>query len=196
MPLTLTTTPGAANANSYADLTEARAYIATRMPAVTDPGDEPLKAWLIAGTREIDACFNWTGAAADPDGQALNWPRTGMLNKNGGSIASDAVPDQLKNAAIEFAVQLGAGDRLSDNDTLKKGIIGIKAGSVALQFSDVQGKGTYESAEVALRKEQQDLRYASDVVPSEVRRLLVPGWYVEGDITGGIMFGAMGGGCE
>jgi hypothetical protein len=193
MPLTLTTTPGASDANSYADLTEARAYIATRMPTVADPGDETLKAWLIAGTRETDACFNWTGVAADPDVQALNWPRTGMLNKNGGVIASDAIPAQLKNAAIEFGVQLGAGDRLSDNDTLKKGITGIKAGSVALQFSDVQGghAATYEGGEVLLRKEQADLRYASDVVPAEVRRLLVPGWYVEGDIVGSLMFGAM-----
>jgi hypothetical protein len=193
MPLTLITTPGADDANSYADLDEARAYIATRLPGVTDPGDEVLKAWLIAGTRELDTCFPWTGVATTPDVQALDWPRTGMFNKKGGAIAIDAIPQPLKNAAIEFGVQLGAGDRISDNDVLKKGIIGITAGSVALRFSDVQGgkAATYEGGEVLLRKEQTDLRYASDVVPSEVRRQLVPGWYEEGDIQGQILFGSM-----
>lgn len=192
MPLTLVTTPGASDANSYADLDEARAYIATRLPAVTDPGDETLKAWLIAGTREIDACFPWTGVATNPDVQALCWPRTGMLNRRGGVIANNENPIELKNASIEFGVQLGAGDRLSDNDVFKKGITSIKAGSVALTFSDVQGKATtQESAQVQLRKEQSDLRYAQDVVPSEVRRLLVPGWYTEADIQEGIIFGSM-----
>lgn len=196
MPLTLVTTPGAANANSYADLDEAREYIATRLPTVADPGDETLKAWLIAGTRETDNCFAWTGAATDPDVQALAWPRTGMLNKNGGAIASTVVPDGVKNAAIEFGIQLGAGDRISDNDVFKKGITSIKAGSVALTFADVQGGNSYEGAEVLVRKEQSDLRYVSDVVPAEVRRQLVPGWYTEADIQNGVMFGAMGGGCD
>jgi DnaT-like ssDNA binding protein len=189
----LSTTPGAADANSYADLDEARVYIASRFPTVADPGDEILTGWLIAGTRELDACFDWTGQATTPDTQALDWPRLGMLNKRGGVIASDVIPTPLKNAAIEFGLQLGSSDRLSDNDTLKKGIIGVKAGSVDVRFSDVQGgkAASYEGGEVLLRKEQTDLRYAADIVPGEVRRLLVPGWYEEADIQGNIIFGTM-----
>jgi hypothetical protein len=193
MPVTLVTTPGAPDANSYASLDEARAYIATRFPQVTDPGDDVLSAWLVAGTRETDASFAWTGTAANADVQALDWPRAGMLNKRGGVIAINVVPLELKNAATEFGVQLGAGDRISDNDVLKKGITGIKAGSVELRFSDVQGgkAASYEGGEVLVRKEQSDMRYVGDAVPNEVRRLLVPGWYDEADIQGNIIFGTM-----
>jgi hypothetical protein len=68
-----------------------------------------------------------------------------------------------------------APDRLGDNDALKKGITFLKAGSVELKFSDVQGSKAsgYDAADVDIRKMQSDLNYVSLAVPDEVRRLLV-----------------------
>ena len=190
--MSLDTTPGSPTQDSYATLAEFETYAASRLPALswfTSATDPQKEAALRAAARELDACFAWTGTAVD-DTQALTWPRSGMLTRNGYSIATTAIPNDLKNAQCEFALQLGAGDRLADNDPLKKGITSIKAGSVALTFSDVQGKATKESADVFIRKQQSDLNYVSDVVPAEVRRLLVPSWYTQNSISRPFIFEA------
>ena len=151
---------------------------------------------LIAAARELDACFDWTGAAVD-DVQALTWPRSGMLTRNNFAIPTSgatSIPRDLKNAQCEMALQLGASDRLGDNDPLRKGITSIKAGSVALTFSDVQGQqATRESADVRIRQQQSDLNYASSVVPDEVRRLLVPSWFRQNNVSLPFVFDAFGG---
>jgi hypothetical protein len=196
--MALDTTVGGVNANSWADLTYFNAYAAARLPAVSwfaTATNSQKEAALMAACRDMEACFLWTGVAAS-DTQALTWPRKGMLSRNGFPVDSATLPNPLKDAQCEFALQLGAGDRLGDNDPLKKGITSLKAGSVALTFSDVQGKeSNYESADVQARKAQSDLAYLSDVVPAEVRRLLVASWFTQNGIRRPILFETMGETC-
>lgn len=189
--MALDPTPGSASANSYASLAEFEAYAAARVPALAwfTAADNTVKsAVLMAAAREIDACFVWTGVAVD-EVQALTWPRRGMLSRNGFAIGVTAIPNDLKNAQCELALQLGAGDRLGDNDPLRKGVTSLKAGSVALTFSDVQGQqSSREAADVAIRKLMSDLNWASGVVPDEVRRLLVPSWFQQSSISRPFIF--------
>lgn len=198
--MSLDTTPGSATGNSYATLAEFKTYAAARFPAVTWFGtatDPQLEQMLIAACRELNACFDWTGRATDSV-QALSWPRVGMRNRNGFTIDSsgaNSIPVDLKNAQCEFALQLGASDRLGDNVPIHKGITGIKAGSVSLQFADVIGRHQdHESADVTIRKQQSDLNYVSDVVPDEVRRLLVASWFTQNLTSLPLVFQTFGGG--
>jgi len=187
----LNETPGDAGANTYATLAEFETYAAARLPALkwfTTAADPAKEAALLAGCRSLDACFDWTGIATD-DVQALCWPRKGMLTRNNFAIGETVIPQALKDAQCEFALQLGASDRLGDNDPLKKGITSIKAGDVALTFSDVQGGAkTREAADVAVRLQQSDLNYVSDVVPDEVRRLLVKSWFIQRSVARPFLF--------
>jgi hypothetical protein len=189
----MVTTPGASNADSWATEDDLEAYEATRLPRISGFSDltcDEKEAILLAGCREIEACFEWNGSAASST-QSLTWPRSGMLTRTGYAIPTNINPQELKNAQCEFGLQLHLSNRLSDNDPLKKGITSIKAGSVALTFSDVQGGGqTRESADVAVRKQQSDLNYVSDVVPNEVRRLLVPSWFKQNSISRPLVFEA------
>lgn len=192
--MALVETPGAADANTYATLVEFNAYVAARVPAyawVAAATDGQKEAALQAAAREMDADFDWTGVATD-DVQAMCWPRKGMLNRNNYAILETAIPKTLKDAQCEFALQMGAADRMSDNDALKKGITSLKAGSVALTFSDVLGQkaASYEAAEVDIRRMQSDLNYVANTVPDAVRRLLVPSWFNQADIFQPLMFEA------
>lgn len=195
----LTPTPGDASADTYASLAEFNAYAASRLPAVkwfTTATDAQKEAALRAAARELDSDFTWTGSAVD-DVQALCWPRSGMVSRNGFVVptsGASSIPIQLKNAQCEFALQIGASDRLSDNDPLKKGITSLKADVVELKFSDVQGSkaSNYESADVDIRKMQSDLNYVSLVVPDEVRRLLVGSWYDQQSVKLPIVFFGLG----
>lgn len=180
MPLTLVATPGAANANSYLTEAEADDYFEARLPLAT-PWDEAdsKAALLVMATRTIDAMFRgtkilvqaygsieahylvrrtWTGAPALTT-QRLAWPRSGMFDQNGNTIATSVIPEDLKFATAELAGQLGLGDRTLDNDVAVQGITSVKAGSVAVTFRDGS--------------------ILSQVLPQAVIDLILPSWYTE-----------------
>lgn len=186
--MALVTTPGAADADSYATLTEANTYATTkRVPTVTwwtTATDPQKEAAMRSAAILLDRIFKWTGAAVDST-QGRAWPRSGMLTRNGFEIpttGASSIPVDLKDAQAEFALQLGAGDRMSDNDAAKQGITSVKAGSVAVTFKDVNVSDP-DALDAQLRLMGSELAYLSKVVPDAVRWLLVPTWYTEHTIT-------------
>lgn len=159
--MSLVTTPGAANANSYADLDEALAYNSSRLYASAweDADEAEREQALQMATSLLDAKYVWTGVATN-ETQALGWPRVGMKNRNGFAIADSVIPQALKDATSEFARQLLGTDRTVDNDIEIQGITGIKAGPVSLTFKDDIEAGSREQ-----------------VIPSAVHDLIPPSWY-------------------
>lgn len=202
MPVTLISTPGATNANTFAGLAYFKAYIATRLPAVPwvvaalsagSAGDDTLSNALIAAARELRSCFHWNGIIA-VSGQSLPFPRVGLLTRNGEPLPStgtESLAPDLLDAQCEWALQLGAGDRLSDNDALAKGVSSVKAGNVGVSFQSVGSN--LETADTLLRRNRADMAYVSGAVPDEVRRLLVPGWYREASVRRTAVIGFGGG---
>lgn len=188
--MALITTPGASNADSYATLVEANAYVTDRrVPTVTwwtSATDPQKEAALRSAAVLLDRIFDWTGAAVDSV-QARAWPRTGMLTRNGFAIptsGASSIQIDLKDAQTEFALQLGAGDRMSDNDALKQGITSVKAGSVAVTFGTAgMNVSDPQALDAQLRLMGSELAYLSKIVPDVVRLLLVPSWYTEHTIT-------------
>ena len=151
---TIDATVGGLAANSYETLVEAEVYFTIRLPLVGWAGDKSVL--LIMGTRVLDAIARpfkqlvtpssgapyyrirrtWTGLPASAT-QKLAWPRTGMFDMNGNAIASNVIPQDLKDALSELAGQLGASDRTLDNDVVVQGLTSVKAGSVSLTFKEM-----------------------------------------------------------
>lgn len=191
--MAIDTTVGGANADSWASVSEFKAYRAVRLPAnatVTAASDPLIEAALAAACRNINANFAWTGSAVD-DVQALTWPRDGMLTRNGFAIATTENPKALKDAQCEMAFQIIAGvDLVGDNQAAQQNVLGVKAGSVSVQFQQTN-TSTTEAVDLALRRLTSEWAYLSNAVPGEVRRLLVPSWYAQPTALASIMFGAM-----
>jgi hypothetical protein len=190
---TVIITPGAADANSYADVDYYRAYWAargfnTRQLAATDA---QIEAELIWTGRVFDASFKWTGAAAD-DVQAMSWPRTGMLTRNGFPIAATVVPDGVKNAQSEMSGIYLVKDLTGDNSAVKKGIAEIKAGPVDIRYQSTSGGGTLtDTLDAIVQRMSTDFDYLSVSIPDSVRRLLVPSWYEQARLKQPLIFKAM-----
>lgn len=157
---TIIATVGGVDSNSFCTLAEANAYFDSRLPLPT-PWEEAEfpEAALIQATRVLDSFVQpmriyypagptggsrpyylvrraWTGAPATTT-QRLSWPRTGMYDANGNAIPADVIPEELKFAQAELAGQLIMADTTLDNDTRVQGIKSVKAGSVAITFSDM-----------------------------------------------------------
>ena len=165
---TLITTPGAANANSYATVEEALAYHEGRLYSEPWENAENPEAALIFAARLLDGSFIWTGQATF-ETQALTWPRIGMLNRNGFLIPSTTIPNELKNAQAEWARLLTVADLAADDDVVKKRITSIRAGSVALSFANPD----HSRDKFGIWPDVTNV----DFVPDMVRILLVPSWY-------------------
>ena len=177
---TIIATPGAANANSFLTLEEFRDYYETRIPVNAWDDVDSEEAMIIMATRLLVAKFSptrklirgakpsesyylvsptWTGSVATTT-QALPWPRSGMYDRNGNTIATDVVPQDLKNATAELALHLAIGDRTLDNDVALQGITSVRAGSVAV---------TFKNAGIDVTK----------IIPDIVFELLVPSWLTD-----------------
>ena len=191
--MAIDTTVGGANANSWASVAEFKAFRDVRLPAsatVTAASDALITAALIAACRNINQNFDWTGAAVDAT-QALTWPRAGMQTRNGFSIATTTNPKELKDAQCEMAFQIIAGiDLVGDNAALQQSVLGVKAGSVSVQFQQTN-TSTNEAVDLSLRRLTSEWAYLSNAVPGEVRRILVPSWYNQPTVLRPIMFAAM-----
>lgn len=182
MPVTIVSTPGAADANSFASREEINAIIAERTPfdpAWETTGDLAAQK-IITARMLIESQFSgrkrlirpkngdpyyligrtWTGEIATFT-QVLSWGRKGMYDRYGREIPEGEIPWDLKIVQAELAGQLSAISPLTDNDVIAQGIVGIKAGPVELKFrNDMELSG-------------------SDVLPQAIFDLLVPSWYTE-----------------
>ncbi len=192
--MALITTPGAANANSWASADDFDNFRLTRYPQVASvvalADDDAIEAALIVAARAMDADLDWTGSATDGV-QAMTWPRLGMQTRNKFAIASNVIPQQLKDAQCEWAYQILAGtDFTADNDAAKQDISLVRAGDVEVRFQRAD-TSTSESVDLIIRRLGSEFNYL--VVPGEVRRLLVSSWYNEPSIIRPLEFNVFGG---
>ena len=121
--------------DTYATLAEADAYASARSwadwAALTDAVKE---SRLTDAALYIDTSYTFKGVITS-SAQVMAWPRTGVEDSEGRLIASDAYPERLKAAQIEYARLASSG--LVTNDTAGD-VKAIQAGSVAITFKDRQ----------------------------------------------------------
>ena len=113
---------GIANANSYADVTDADAYHEGHLYATawTGASADTKAAALVMATRLIDAHFQFGGVKAHAT-QALQWPREDCPDPDANPadvgqrvVASDVVPKGLAEATCETARALIIEDRTAN----------------------------------------------------------------------------------
>lgn len=104
---------GKADANSYITVADADAYVEnhgteTAWIGATQAAKE--KALRLA-TQYIDLKFNFKGTR-NSETQALLWPRFNVYDNDGYNVDYDAIPQKLKDAVVEAALRVIAGDDL------------------------------------------------------------------------------------
>lgn len=89
-----------ANADSYMTVAEFKTYWLGRNDTVCND-DPSIEASLVISTQYIDDnCFKGSIVS---DAQSLAWPRSKVYDKEGRLIASNVIPQSLKNALAEYA---------------------------------------------------------------------------------------------
>jgi len=122
---------GIAGANSYVATATIDAWVLTNPHDTTWTAltDAAKNGYCVMACRVLNEQMDWDGWQIDAD-QALDLPRSGMIDKNGNFISNDEIPTEVQNAQCELARLLAIADRTADADT--KGFKEIGVGSIKL----------------------------------------------------------------
>lgn len=115
--VTKETGAGISGANSYVSIADITAWV------LTNPHDSTWTAlteaqqngYAVMSCRVLNEQMDWDGWQTDSD-QALDLPRSGMIDKNENFIDSDEIPTEVQNAQSELARLLAITDRTGDSD--------------------------------------------------------------------------------
>jgi len=138
MAITLVVEDGTAktDSNTYISLADAETYFlghyyASDWNGATDPNKNIV---LAMATRILDQWVTWYGQRATKD-QALEWPRYGVVDRDGWQFDSNIVPEFLKRATAELALYLLREDTTVNPETL--GFKEISVGSLRLVVDSI-----------------------------------------------------------
>lgn len=139
--------------DSYISLDDADTYWANHIggsnwSAASTPEKEQA---LRAATQYVDKHYNWLGDHPGTD-QELSWPRLNVIDKNGRTIASNIIPDEVKDAVSYIADQV-LGDGILSPRGRDSEISRLKAGSVEIEYEDhARSTISYDYADLILSK--------------------------------------------
>ena len=122
---------GVSGANSYRSIADITAWVLTNPHdstwiTLTDPQKN---GYAVMSCRVLNEQMTWSGWIIDVD-QALDLPRSGMVDRKGRSIDNDEIPSEVQDAQSELARLLAIGDRTGDADTA--GFSEIEVGTIKL----------------------------------------------------------------
>ena len=120
----------------YANLVEALAVLQvdpTRMTAWAALSDEDKGIRLIAATNRLDL-LNWQGEKAGGSSQPNQWPRSGLVYRDGESVPDDAIPLAIERATILLAGSIASTPAHSNVGTSSTSTKRVKAGSAEVEF--------------------------------------------------------------
>ena len=84
--------------------------------------------------------FTWKGDLVNGRTQALAWPRYGVVDRNGWSVASDSLPRELVDATCEAALrELVTPGTLTPDVTMTDRVKSEKVSSIAVEYFPAPG---------------------------------------------------------
>ena len=94
------------NANSYLNLTDANTYFEFALGATdwSNATDATKQSALVTATRMADR-KDWQGDKTVTT-QPLEWPRTGVVDKDGESVSTTTLPQDFQDGICELALEL------------------------------------------------------------------------------------------
>lgn len=114
MPLTVEDGSGLSNADSYISVADADTYHASQgAPSGWTGADAVKEAALRQATAYLDNVYGlrWVGSRINQT-MSLDWPRYGVIDRDGFEVVATAVPVEVENATAYVALKVLEGDTL------------------------------------------------------------------------------------
>lgn len=147
-----TITIGGVDYQSYASVAEADAYLAvdpTRSAAWAALNTDTKGSYLVAATRRMDA-LRWSGSKVSSS-QELQWPRSGVTDRDGNAVSETGIPQALEDATILVAGSVALDTNTANTASSGSNIKAVGAGSARVEFfRPTTGKALQDETAFAL----------------------------------------------
>jgi len=129
------------DASSYISIDDADDYLSIKpnSTALADVAEATRENYLMWATRLLDQRAFFQGVKTDED-STLRWPRQGVIDKDGNLVASDEIPQGIKDATVEIAYHLYSQSvdpsAPPSTSAAASGIKKIVAAEVSIEYQD------------------------------------------------------------
>jgi hypothetical protein len=123
------------DAEAYITVAELKAYAEARDVSLTTINDTALEQMIRKTTAYIEARRSRFQGAKATDAQALEWPRA-WVEVSGYAVASDAIPQEMKDAQCELALLVDSGEDIYPNITTSGRETGITVGPIRVDYDE------------------------------------------------------------
>lgn len=137
--MSITVTPGDANADSYASVVDAKAHWDKTGFAYDDYTDAQIEQALVRATAWIDGRYRrrFAGERTNGRAQALEWPRKNVKDTDGNEVADDAIPREVVQATAEAARREVSGVTLSPDVTAAETVQSERVGPLEVEYAGI-----------------------------------------------------------
>lgn len=124
--------------DTYVTVAEADTYLAQALHAGTTwsgAGTPTKEQALVTATRMLER-QTWVGTRAPlpPGPWLLDWPRSGVTDPDGNTVASDSVPTFIEDAECELALALLVDSSVQTSESSGSNIAALGAGSARIEY--------------------------------------------------------------
>jgi len=145
--MTLTVTPGAADADSYGTLSGALAYHSAMGHGTWTGDDADLETALRRATKWVDRTYRakFQGSKLNGRDQSLEWPRDGVYDPDGNYVDHETIPIEIETATYEAALrELVSPGGLSPDYTSSASVKREKVGEIEVEYADTSGASSVQ----------------------------------------------------
>lgn len=120
--------------NSYVTLVEADDYMEDVLNSdVWDSATDEVKGKALVTAWRLLEKQDWVGSKTNPV-QPMEWPRKGVVDRDGNPVDDSTTPDDIKNGQIELAFALLKDEALQDAANTSTNEKVLQAGSARIEF--------------------------------------------------------------
>lgn len=143
MSLTVEDGTGLSDADALISLSYADSYHDGRgnstWVSASSPADEDKEQAIRRASTFLRDSFTWQGLRVNGRDQAMAWPRSGVVDQDGYSVPSTAVPDEIQRACAELALrELVTPGTLYPDVTLAQQAKREKVGAVEIEYTNIR----------------------------------------------------------
>jgi hypothetical protein len=138
MTLTVEDGTGLASADGFISVAYADSYHTAQGTSTWTGEDADKETAIRRATEYLSASMPWDGLRTRGRNQALAWPRSGMIDRDGNGIDSDVIPVELQKATAEIALrELVEPGAMSPDYTASEAVRSEKIGPMSVEYADV-----------------------------------------------------------
>ena len=139
MALTVEDGTAKADADALWSLADIDSYHSDRGNTDWTGTDAVKEGAIRRATSYLSDHFDWMGSRTEGRSQALSWPRSGVVDREGETIADDEIPVEIQYACAEAALrELVDPGSLAPDFTPTERLTEVRVGPITVKYDDTR----------------------------------------------------------